>query len=256
MTTDIILGQTKDGAEVVRREPAPDVESASDGYARRFAGDIGRYFLDVQAKALMTLAAPWLPGTFLDVGGGHAQLAPPLVAAGATVTVTGSTPVCRARLDLTLAPGSYQFVCGDLLHLPFPDKSFDVVTAFRLLPHMDSWREFLRELCRLARHAVIVDYPDIRSVNIVQKPLFHLKRGIERDTRPFRCFNRSEIRSSLGAAGFGDARFIGQFLFPMAFHRAHGSIRVASATEWIGAAVGATAMAGSPVVVRAVPIQS
>ena len=29
---------------------APDVETASEGYARRFAGEVGRYFLAVQAE--------------------------------------------------------------------------------------------------------------------------------------------------------------------------------------------------------------
>ena len=59
-----------------------DVETSSEGYARRFAGPVGRYFLKVQEEITLRLLAPWPRARVLDVGGGHAQLAPPLVAQG------------------------------------------------------------------------------------------------------------------------------------------------------------------------------
>ncbi len=42
------------------REDA-DVETSSEGYARRFAGPVGRFFLDRQAESTLALLRPF-PG--------------------------------------------------------------------------------------------------------------------------------------------------------------------------------------------------
>ena len=39
--------------------PAADVETASEGYARRFAGPVGAWFLEIQARLTLELLAPW-----------------------------------------------------------------------------------------------------------------------------------------------------------------------------------------------------
>src|SRR5262245_53053861 len=51
------------------REEA-DVATSSADYARRFAGGVGAWFLEVQAKATVELLAPWPGASVLDVGGG------------------------------------------------------------------------------------------------------------------------------------------------------------------------------------------
>ena len=139
---------------------APDVETSSEAYARRFAGPVGEYFLAVQAETVLCPPG-WFPrARVLDVGGGHAQLAPPLAARGYQVTVAGSSEACRARLDRL--PGLSPSSACDLERLPFPDRAFDVVLAFRLLTHLDGWREQARGAVpgggpggdrRLPRHA-------------------------------------------------------------------------------------------------------
>ena len=68
----------------------PDVETASDGYARRFAGAAGRYLLAAQDAAVRTVLHDWRGGSVLDVGGGHAQLTPLLRERARDVLVFGS----------------------------------------------------------------------------------------------------------------------------------------------------------------------
>ena len=232
---------------------APDVETSSEGYARRFAGPVGEYFLAVQAAAVLELLAPWPGARVLDVGGGHAQLAPPLVARGFDVTVAGSAEICRQRLDRALPRGSFAFLACDLERLPFPDRAFDAVLAFRLLTHLDGWRRQVAELCRVAARAVIVDYPDTRSFNRLYGPLFGWKRAVEGNTRTFLCFAPGEVPAELARHGFGRPAERRQFFLPMVVHRAMGRAgisRLPRTLEKASAALGLTRRLGSPVVLR------
>lgn len=230
------------------REDA-DVESSSDAYARRFAGPVGAYFLDVQARTTLAL----LPkgASVLDVGGGHGQLTGALVDAGHAVTIYASDPSCAHRVKSWVDAGRAQFRSGDLLKLPFEERAFDVALAFRLLPHVSRWKDLVAELCRVASQAVVVDYPTTRSVNAVSGALFGMKKGVEGDTRPFAVFADAEVRDAFAKAGFvADVRRP-QFLFPMALHRALGLAPLSSGVETIAAVSGLTSLLGSPVILKA-----
>jgi SAM-dependent methyltransferase len=228
----------------------PDVETSSDEYAGRFAGETGRWFLDVQSAVVLDLLSPWKGARVLEVGGGHAQLAPPLIERGYRVTVAGSEEACRARLDRALPAGSFEFRACDLLALPFPDRSFDVVVSIRLLTHLDRWREQMAELCRVADRAVIVDYPDSRSFNRLYDLLFSWKKAVERDTRTYRIFKPGEIADEAARHGFGKPVERRQFFLPMVVHRALKSARFSRLSEGMSAASGLTRWLGSPVVLR------
>lgn len=235
------------------REQAPedaDVETSTEGYARRFAGPVGAFFLARQARTALDLLGPWPGGSVLEIGGGHAQLVGPLVGAGHPVTVYGSDPACGERLGPWTSAGRATFRAGDLLRAPWPDRSFDAVLAFRLLPHVTRWQALITEMSRLARHAVVVDFPTRRSVNAVSGAFFALKRGVEGDTRPFTVFRDQEIRDAFAAAGFVPTARRPQFFLPMALHRATGSAALARTLEGGARLLGLTAALGSPVILR------
>lgn len=234
------------------REDA-DVESSSERYARRFAGPVGRWFLDLQGRLTLECLAGLPPGSaVLDVGGGHAQLALPLAEAGYHVTVVGSEPSCGGRLAPLTAAGRCRFEVADLLALPYPDQSFEAVVCYRLLAHSIAWRRLVGELCRVARHRVVVDYPARRSVNVASEALFRIKNSIERGTtRPFALYGRGEVARAFAAAGFQVTAERPQFLMPMAFYRLAGSAGLARAAEGLARSVGLTGLFGSPVIARA-----
>ncbi|HXK11708.1 MAG TPA: class I SAM-dependent methyltransferase [Vicinamibacteria bacterium] len=231
------------------REDA-DVLTSSDGYARRFAGPVGRFFLERQAGATLDLLRPFPGASVLDVGGGHGQVTGPLVDAGHAVTVLGSDPSCEARVRGWTSTGRARFAEGDLMAPPFPERSFDVVLSYRLLPHVRRWAELVAALARLARRAVVVDYPTRRSVNAAADLLFGLKKGVEKDTRPFAVFSDAEVEGAFAARGFSPTGRRPQFFFPMALHRATGSAALAHALEGTARAVGLTRAFGSPVILR------
>jgi SAM-dependent methyltransferase len=231
-----------------------DVETASDDYARRFAGPVGAWFLAVQARLTLDLLAPYPAASVLDVGGGHGQLTGPLVEAGHDVTVHGTSEICAARVQSYLTSGRARFRVGPLRRLPWPDRAFDVVLAFRLLPHVEEWQALVGELCRLARRAVLFDYPTTRSVNVVSGTFFGMKKGVEGNTRPFRVFAEREIDEALAAARFATSARRPEFAVPMALHRAVGLAAMSRSIEAACATTGLTSVAGSPVVRRAEPL--
>jgi SAM-dependent methyltransferase len=236
------------GAEIA------DVETSSEDYATRFSGPVGRLFLQVQEEIALRLLAPWPQARILDVGGGHAQLAPRLVERGYKVTVVGSREVCRARLDRALPPGSFEFQACDLLRLPYADRSFDVVIAFRLLAHVLRWRELIAELCRVADRAVVVDFSDLRSFNALYGPLFHWKKSMEGNTRTFITFRSGEVAAELARNGFGGPEEVRQFFVPMVVHRmlgkTLGTAGPSRALEAASTMLGLRRALGSPVILR------
>ena len=248
LTTARVVAQK--AVKVLGQALTPDIETSSEDYARRFTGEVGEYFLAVQTAAVLEMLAPWPGARVLDVGGGHAQLAPPLMAQGFEVTVTGSAEVCRQRLDRALSPGSFAFQVCALDRLPFADRSFDVALAFRLLTHLDGWREQVAELCRVAARAVIVDYPDTRSFNRLYAPLFNWKKAVEGNTRTFHSFAPGEVPAELERHGFGRPVERRQFFLPMVVHRAVGRAGISRTAERVSAALGLTRRLGSPVILR------
>ena len=238
-------------------QETPDLDSSTEAYARRFEGPVGNYFLEVQSTSVLgLLPAPAHDFRVLDVGGGHGQLVVPLVRSGYDVTVVGSNDSCCRRLDQIAGSNRYQFRSGSLLDLPCESNSFDVVLAFRLLPHLENWNRFLSELCRVAKQCLIVDYPESHSGNLLSSITFAIKRTVETNTRRYRCFRRSEIVKELRLHGFQPQFVQGQFFFPMAFHRLMRLAFASRSMEALARRCGLTRLFGSPVILKASPIPS
>jgi 2-polyprenyl-3-methyl-5-hydroxy-6-metoxy-1,4-benzoquinol methylase len=195
---------------------------------------------------------PYRNANILDVGGGHGQLTKPLLDSGFTVTIFGSATACATRI-LHLRDGRYcRFITGNLLKFPFIDRAFDVVVSYRLLPHVTNWEQLLSEMCRVAKTAVIVDYPEVRSINYLTPWLFKLKKQIERNTRPFRCFKDNELLERFESYGFALSERIPEFFLPMVLHRSLKTTNLSNALERAFRRIGLTAKWGSPVILKLV----
>lgn len=225
-----------------------DIETSSDDYASRFAGPVGEWMLETQERITVAMLPPAPSTTVLDVGGGHGQLALPLCRRGFPVTVLGSDASCRRRIAGVVESGACRFVVGNVVDLPFPDGSFDVVLSFRLLPHCAAWVDLIRELCRVARGSVIVDYPTSEGVNALAPALFGAKKKLEGNTREWRMFRHAEVEAEFLKHGFVLTQRTPQFLVPMVLHRALKCRGLSVAMEAAGRGLGLTARWGSPVI--------
>ena len=229
-----------------------DIETSSDDYARRFAGEVGDWFLKVQEETTLRFLQPYPGATVLDVGGGHGQVTKALIENHYNLTVTGSDESCKNRIQQFVDAGQCRFEIGDVLHLPYDDQSFDVVLSYRLLPHVTHWQPFLAELARVARKAVILDYPEVQSINYIQPLLFKYKKNLEGNTRTYTCFRQKEVVDMFKQKGFAYSDHFRQFFLPMVLHRKLEQVSISSAAERVSRLMGFTSVLGSPVILKVV----
>jgi SAM-dependent methyltransferase len=234
------------------RETA-DVETSSDGYAARFAGPAGAWLLEVQTRAVRSLLGHDKTITLLEVGGGHGQLAIPLAQDGWNYTVLGSDPACRKRIDSLVSSGRCRFVMGDITCLPFEDHAFDTVLCIRLLTHCERWPDLVRELCRVARRNVVVEYPLHEGLHRLAPLFFGMKKKVEGNTRHWTAFRHQQVTAAFGACGFREDRVIRQFFWPLVLHRMLGSPALSKMLETAARRMGLTALTGSPAISNMIP---
>ena len=219
----------------------------------RFSGPIGELLAETQAHVLREFAGPDGGGTVLDVGTGTARAALVLAEAGAAVTaIDASVEMLRVGEARARARGfAIVFALGDAHHLTQADRSVDTVVSLRVLMHTPDWRQCLAELCRVARHKVIVDYPAMGSTAALQALTRRVAHGMGAPTEPYRVFTERQMRRELGRHGFRITRAHRQFVLPIAFHKQLNSRRFTSRVESALAAIGLLALAGSPVTLLA-----
>ncbi len=244
------LVQPRNQRVTVELRETPDIETSTDEYAHRFDGPVGVWLLDVQWQAIHRLLQTCSARRVLDVGGGHAQLTGALLDHGYQVTVLGSDPSCAHRLKPFLEPGRCEFHVGNLLNLPYRDRSFDVVIGIRLMAHLKHWPVFLQEAGRVANEAVIIDYPSLASINRVERLMFGVKKAIEGNTRHYQCLTTRMIAEASERFDYAPHGRVRQFFLPMVLHRALKMPRVSQAIESACRSVGLTGMLGSPVVLK------
>ncbi len=205
--------------------------------------------VEVQARAVAGLVRG-LGEVAADVGGGHAQTLGVLRGLGYQVVVVGSGPLEESALWHFYGSEGYEYVCGPLVPLPLEDASVDVAVALRLLAHVPNPRAFAAELCRVARRAVVVDYPLEGIANKVGGALSGLKHALERTphTRPYTSFTHRHVEELFATCGFGNPERAGQFVLPMALHRAIGRLELSQKLE--GVLRPLAPRYGSPVIAR------
>lgn len=206
--------------------------------------------LSVQEKIVLDLLGGQKNLSILDVGGGHGQLSLPLARGGYDVTVLGSSAECAQRIKTEVESGKIRFQVGNIVEMPFDDDSFDVVVSIRLLPHCERWGDLVKEMCRVAKQCVIVDYPTNQSLNCLSGALFGAKKKIEGNTRPYALFSHKEVADVFAVHGYEKTALRKEFFLPMVVHRMLKCPFVSRCTEGVCGILGLRRMLGSPVVAK------
>lgn len=191
----------------------------------------------------------------LDVGGNHGQVAIPLGILGAKVTVVQSEGIGK-NSQIYRFIETFSKVHKDLItnvvieEVPnlgnltkINSDCYDLVTCFRILPHVNDPQVFLQTLMGKSKLATFIEYPNLQSINILSSLMFALKKRIEKDTRPFVLFKNRDFRQpqfSLEA--------LNQCSLPLALHRYLGKPRLSELSEALLTNLGVTKVFGSPTI--------
>lgn len=239
-------------------ELSPDLETSSELYATRFQGESGKFLLDRQNQIFATLLKKYPSGSLkiLDVGGGHAQLTQTMLALGHKIWIHGSLPDCGQRLKtLGLQSNNVSFVISPFSELASEINKqagqFDVVTAIRLMAHIEDWREFIRQLALIAKREIIIDFASLYSVNLLSSALYPIKKFVEKTTRPFYCQRLSQVVDCFEQLGFRVSSVHKQFALPLALHRALDNSLTSNRLEDLCSNLGLTKTIGSPIILSA-----
>jgi len=229
---------------------APDRETSGPEYAHRFDGPVGQWFLDVQTRYVLDLVHEAHPHggklSVLDLGGGHGQLTDAFLDAGHRVVVHGSDLCCHERLR-EQGPRIGRIVSG-FRSLPFADGSFDLVTAVRVLAHVEDWEKILAEAARVSRELILVDFPVHGPLSVMASALFGAKLRVEGGhVRPYFEYMPGEVEYAFAQWQCARAGLRRQFALPMALHRMLRHPRWSRAMEGVARVLGVTRVTGSPV---------
>lgn len=230
-----------------------DAAMAESFDARRFSGPIGRLIADAQEDVLASFLTPLEGRTVLDVGTGTGRAAIALAKRGARVTGLDASAEMLAVAARRAHAASLEvtFRQGDAHALDADAAAFDYVVCLRVLMHTPDWRRSLAELCRVARHRVVFDYPALTSAAAVQAASRRVARALGARVEAYRVFADSAVSSALAANGFRIADSHRQFVLPIALHKRLGSAALTSRVENVLSRAGLTALLGSPVTVAA-----
>ena len=166
--------------------------------------------------------------SLLDYGCGRGECLRFASDAGFTVEGTDVDPEC-VKLAARYGPTS-ELLASDPLS-QFGAKSFDVVTCFHVLEHVDNPRHILSALGRIAREYVVVAVPNLRYLHRTFKrriQLAEVNQGHLQSWDHWHLLNLAETHCGLTLVGWGTDATILPFLSPWS-QRLLGS----KATIWL-----------------------
>ena len=177
----------------------------------------------------------------------------PLLEAGHDVTVYGS-PRCAATAPRPAGRRPRPVRRQATSARPWPERAFDVVVSFRLLPHVAAWRELVGRAVPAgpARGARGLPHRAQRERG-GGAALRARRRRVEGDTRPFTVFRDADVAAAFAAHGFRATARRPEFFLPMALHRAVGAAPLRAGLEAAARGLGLVRVLGSPVILRAEP---
>jgi SAM-dependent methyltransferase len=221
--------------------------------ALRFSGPIGRLLAETQERVIASFLSPVAGREILDVGTGTGRAAIALAVRGAVVTAVDASAEMLAVAERRArdAGARLTFARGDAHALGFPPQCFDAAICLRVLMHTPDWRRSLGELCRVARHRVVFDYPALASAAALQAATRRVAYTLGARVEAYRVFSDRSVRVVLAANGFRPVDCHRQFVLPIALHKGLGSAAATTRIEGALAATGLTRLFGSPVTVVA-----
>lgn len=228
-----------------------DFHASTEEYAKRFSSKAGEMIFERQDELLSKLLGDVYGKNMLDVGGGHGQTANLILRSGGKLTAYGSGENNFFQLKKVIKEENLQdyplkFKVGRLDKLGFKNRDFDVVISLRLISHVPDWTIFLKELCRVAKRSVIIDFAPA-TMHFLNPISYTFKNKVETASREFTTQHIYEIEKIGRSCGFRLRDYHRQFVIPLVIHRLVGN-KTLLPVEKIMRKIGISRFMGGPVI--------
>jgi len=121
-----------------------------------------------------------------------------------------------------------------------------------MIMHVTNWKKAIGELCRVSRHAVMIDFPP-RVGFAGLAPLVHpLIRPFNSNHQSYRVFKISEITDVFCENGFQIQAIDKHLVLPFGLHRTVNSLKFTQRIEEMLTKIGFRDLFGAPVTVLAI----
>ncbi len=219
----------------------PEIAKAFD--TDRYGGAVGKWVINLEKQLFSALGIRAKKASrVLDIGSGTGKLSA-VAESSLFVGLDRSLPMLLVGKSSMETP--YPLILGDAQCLPFVNDSFDIVLASRLLLHLPDWQSMVSESCRIARIAVILDFPTSPSLAALEPRFWSSLRGSSAPP-PHKIFTLGQVRSAFEISGFTCEELHKGLLLPYRLHRWLGKPRLSQVLEGIAKKTGLTSLFGSP----------
>jgi len=219
----------------------PEVAKAFD--TDRYGGPVGKWVNDLEKQMFSALGVKMQKASkVLDIGSGTGKL-DEVAKSSLFVGLDRSLPMLLVGKRSMETP--HPLILGDAQRLPFVNNAFDLVLASRLLLHLPNWQSMISESCRVARSAVILDFPTSPSLAALEPNFWSSLRGSSAPP-PHRIFTPGQVRDAFEISGFTCEEMHKGLILPYRFHRCLGNPRLSRVLEGIARRTRLTSLFGSP----------
>ena len=193
--------ETNDKLPLMNKERVQLFDQWPEAYDRWFTTPIGSLVRKVETELILNLLSPERGEIILDAGCGTGIFTLDILSSGSKVIGLDLSLPMLMRAEKKLKGYPVQMVLADMLHLPFPENSFDKVVSVTALEFIEGGKAAVDELFRVTKKGGRIVVGTLNSLS----PWASRRRveAKERHTIFEKAIFRSpdELRSLASAAG-------------------------------------------------------
>jgi len=238
----------------MNKNSAYKIEDVAQEYDKdRYGGPFGQYLENLEVGTYLSMMNP-KSEVILDLGAGTGKLSIPLILKSKKVlTVDSSVHMLRvARLKSHKLNIEIITVISDAHCLSFKDRTFDCVVSSRLLMHLIDWKKGIKEICRVSRKELVIDFPSNFSFASLDILFKRIKRIFLPETQVYNNFSIGDITEEIKKNGFQVVQTRKEFFMPLTLHRLFNHPKISNKIERIFRNFYITELFGNPVTIKAI----
>ena len=143
--------ETNDKLRMMNKERVQLFDEWPEAYDRWFTTPIGSLVRKYETELILNLLSPKQGEIILDAGCGTGMFTLDILSSGSKVIGLDLSLPMLKRAEKKLKGYPFQIVLADMLHLPFPESSFDKVVSVTALEFVEDGKAAVGELFRVTK---------------------------------------------------------------------------------------------------------